>query len=173
MCYDGAGTYDPDYLDNFAAECSSSGSAAHPTYYPYGSRLVGFCTNNAGPASAAPSTTPPAAAASTTVLSFTKVSTLEGASATTQPAAQSTTSESVSLTTQASTQGASSAASKTTSKPLLGSSVSSASTTSNSPTTTVSDYDTTMCKFLLLMRHSSEFFECISQVNQGIFILFQ
>lgn len=57
MCHDQDGTYDPDVLDGFASECVESGSAAHPTYYPYASRLNGFCTKNAGPATAAASTT--------------------------------------------------------------------------------------------------------------------
>lgn len=57
MCYDHNGTYDPDVLDGFASECVGSGSAAHSTYYRYASRLNGFCTNNAGPATAEASTT--------------------------------------------------------------------------------------------------------------------
>ncbi|KAJ5491205.1 hypothetical protein N7539_002772 [Penicillium diatomitis] len=45
------GTYDPSVLDDNASECVASGSAAHPTYYPYASVMSGFCSNVAGPAS--------------------------------------------------------------------------------------------------------------------------
>ncbi|RFU26591.1 hypothetical protein B7463_g9749, partial [Scytalidium lignicola] len=58
LCYDSDGTYDPDALDGYASECVASGEAAHPTYFPYASRLNGFCSIN-GPANAAPSTTAP------------------------------------------------------------------------------------------------------------------
>lgn len=58
MCYDDDGTYDPDVVDDFASECIASGSAAHPTYYKYGTLFQGFCTNNAGPITASASSTP-------------------------------------------------------------------------------------------------------------------
>ncbi|KAH8807906.1 hypothetical protein F5884DRAFT_790462 [Xylogone sp. PMI_703] len=57
LCYDSDGTYDPDALDGFASQCVASGQAAHPTYFPYASRLNGFCSS-IGPANAVPSTTP-------------------------------------------------------------------------------------------------------------------
>ncbi|KAJ5674935.1 uncharacterized protein N7477_004869 [Penicillium maclennaniae] len=53
LCYDSNGTYDPSSLDENASKCVASGSAAHPTYYPYASVLDGFCSNVAGPASTA------------------------------------------------------------------------------------------------------------------------
>ncbi|KAG4442595.1 hypothetical protein IFR05_001925 [Cadophora sp. M221] len=56
LCYQ-SGTYHPELLDGFASECVASGSAAHPTYFPYASHLSGFCENIAGPATAAASTT--------------------------------------------------------------------------------------------------------------------
>lgn len=43
--------YDASAFDAYASECVSLGSAAHPTYYPFASRLNGFCSNIAGPAS--------------------------------------------------------------------------------------------------------------------------
>ncbi|KAJ5540437.1 hypothetical protein N7494_005513 [Penicillium frequentans] len=51
LCYDSSGNDDASAFDAYASKCVSSGSAAHPTYYPYASRLNGFCSNIAGPAS--------------------------------------------------------------------------------------------------------------------------
>ncbi len=68
-CYDTDGTYDPDQFDGYASDCQASGSAAHPTYFPLVTPLVGFCTNNAGgasaPGTATATTTSPTTAAMT------------------------------------------------------------------------------------------------------------
>jgi hypothetical protein len=48
LCYDSDGSYDGSRLDGFASTCVASGSAAHPTYFPYASRLDGFCGNMGG-----------------------------------------------------------------------------------------------------------------------------
>ena len=51
LCYNSNGSYDASAFDAYASECVTSGSAAHPTYYPFAKRLDGFCSNIAGPAS--------------------------------------------------------------------------------------------------------------------------
>jgi hypothetical protein len=70
LCYDQKGNYDPDYWDDSAASCYSSGSAAHPKIWALltanDDLALGFCTKFAGPASSAATTTAPADSASST-----------------------------------------------------------------------------------------------------------
>lgn len=122
LCYDSDGTYDPGSFDGYASECVSSGSAAHPTYYPYASRLNGICSL-IGPASIAASTTAPIPSTATPQT----------------PAA--TTSEAHELTTQSQSSDVSSSVSrKQSTGPLtptvsVGATVGSSSVTSKSTST--------------------------------------
>jgi hypothetical protein len=65
VCYQD-GTYDPNMLDGFASEGVAYGPVAHPTYYPYGSLMNGFCTKNAGPATVTAGPVTPSSTAVTT-----------------------------------------------------------------------------------------------------------
>jgi hypothetical protein len=53
-------------LDGFASEGVAYGPVAHPTYYPYGSLMNGFCTKNAGPATVTAGPVTPSSTAVTT-----------------------------------------------------------------------------------------------------------
>ncbi|KAH6715615.1 hypothetical protein BKA61DRAFT_722771 [Leptodontidium sp. MPI-SDFR-AT-0119] len=87
LCYQSS-TYHPELLGGFASGCVASGSAAHPTYFPYASHLSGFCENIAGPATAAASTTNVSPDASTT--SNTNTQTTDSSPATTTSGQQTT-----------------------------------------------------------------------------------
>lgn len=94
LCYDSNGTYDPSVLDGNASKCVASGSAAHPTYYPYASVLNGLCYNVAGPVSTTAALTSAATGTAGTAGTATSGATITSATGTASPSVTSSASSS-------------------------------------------------------------------------------